>query len=193
MVVKVPRYLAELAPTDFRLFCYPEFAEDRKQLEPHTLDYSHVIMNVRMHICQHGYDFCKTEDFLHLCEEWLDILSKSIVEDKADPQNEFTAVCFFSPAVQIFMIENGYTEMANFIEIMRNWFRACNDCGIKADEHVEHWYNMHNYLTQDIEFNKFPSLFSHNNIKGMPIQTFQALLQICSMRIYLYAVAVDDT
>ena len=52
---------------------------------------------------------------------------------------------------------------------------------------------MHKYLTQDIEFNKFPSLFSHHYIKGMLIQTFQALLQICSMRIYLYAVAVDDT
>ena len=82
---------------------------------------------VRMHICQHSYDFCKTDNFLHLCEEWPDILSKSIVEDKADPQNVFTAVHFFSPAVQIFMIENGYTETANFIEIMRNWFNACND------------------------------------------------------------------
>ena len=67
------------------------------------------------------------------------------------------------------MIENGYTEMANFIKIMRNWFHACNDHGIKADEHVEHWYNMHNYLIQDIEFNKFASLFSHHYIKGMLI------------------------
>ena len=103
------------------------------------------------------------------------------------------AVHFFSPAVQMFMLENGYTDMANFIEIMRNWFRACNGHGIKADEHVEHWYNMHNYLTQDIDFNKFPSPFSHCYIKGMLIQTFQALLQICSIRIYLYAAAVDDT
>ena len=53
MMVKVPRYLAGLAPTDFQLFCYPEFAEDRQQLEPHTciLDYSHIITNVSMHIC----------------------------------------------------------------------------------------------------------------------------------------------
>ena len=65
--------------------------------------------------------------------------------------------------------------------------------GIKADEHVEHWYNMHNYLTQDIDFNKFPSPFSCHYIKGMPIQTFEALLQICSMRIYLYAAAVVET
>ena len=193
MVVKVPRHLAGLAPTDFQLFCYPEFAKDRQQLEPHTLDYSHVITNIRMHICQHGYEFCKTEHFLHLCEKRPNILSKSIVEDKADPQNVFMAVGFFSPAVQMFMIENAYTETANFIEIMRNWFCACNDHGIRADECVEHWYNMHNYLTQDIEFNKFPSPFSHCYIKGMQIQTFEALLQICSVRIYLYTAAVDDT
>ena len=37
--------------TDFRLFCYPEFSEDRQQLEPHTVDYSHIITNVRMQIC----------------------------------------------------------------------------------------------------------------------------------------------
>ena len=107
------------------------------------------------------------------------------MEDKADPQNVFTAVCFFSSAVQMFMIENGYTEMVNFIEIMRNWFHACNDHGIKADEHVEHWYNMHKYLTKDIEFNKFPSPFSCCYIKGMPIQTFKALL-------HLYVAAIHD-
>ena len=80
-----------------------------------------------MHICRQGYEFCKTEHYLHLCKERPDILSKSIVEDKADPQNVFTAVHFFSPAVQMFMLENEYTYMAHFIEVMRNWFHACND------------------------------------------------------------------
>ena len=146
-----------------------------------------------MHICRHGYEFCKTEHYLHWCEERPDILSKSIVEDKADPQNVFMAVRLFSPAVQMFMLENGYTDTVHFIEVMRNWFCACNDHGIKADECIEHWYNMHNYLTQDIDFNRFPSPFSCCYIKGMLIQTFEALLQICLMRIYLYAMAVDDT
>ena len=115
------------------------------------------------------------------------------MEDKVDPQNVFTAVRFFNPAVQMFMIQKGYREMAYFIEVMRNWFHACNDRGMKADECVEHWVNMHNYLTQDIDFNKFPSPFSSRYIKGMPIQTFEALLQISSTRIYLYAAAVDET
>ena len=56
-------------------------------------------------------------------------LSKSIVEDKVDPQNVFTAVRLFNPAVQMIMIQKGYREMAYFIEVMRNWFHACNDRG----------------------------------------------------------------
>ena len=30
-------------------------------------------------------------------------------------------------------------------------------------------------------------------MKGMPVQTFEAILQICSTRIYLYTLAVDKT
>ena len=84
------------------------------------------------------------------------------MEDKADLQNVFTAVCFFSPAVQMFMLENGYTDMAHFIEVMRNWFCACSGHGIKADECVEHWDNMHNYLAQDISISLRMSLHQRN-------------------------------
>ena len=49
---------------------------------------------MRMHICHHGYDFCKRQHFLELCAERPDILSRSIVEDRADLQNVFTAIKF---------------------------------------------------------------------------------------------------
>ena len=38
-----------------------------------------------------------------------------------------------------------------------------------------------------------PSKLCSHYVKGMPIQTFEALLQICSTCIYLYALAVDKT
>ena len=69
MSVKIPRKIAGLPDIQFHLFCYPEFSAQRKQLETRTLDFSHVLTNVRMHICRHGYDFCKTEHFLELCLE----------------------------------------------------------------------------------------------------------------------------
>ena len=82
MSVKIPRRIAGLPDIQFQLFCYPEFSTERKQLEPRTLDYSHILTNIRMHICRHGYDFCKTEHFLKLCSERPDILSHSTVEDR---------------------------------------------------------------------------------------------------------------
>ena len=120
MSVKIPRKIAGLPDIQFQPFCYPEFSGQRKQLEPRTLDFSHVLTNIRMHICRHGYDFCKMEHFLELCSERPDILSHSIVEDRAGPQNVFTAIKFFSLPVQCHMLSKGYAETAHFIKLIRN-------------------------------------------------------------------------
>ena len=122
MSVKIPRKIAGLSDIQFQLFSYPEFSAQRNQLEPRTLDFSNVLTIIRMHICKHGYDFCKTEHFLELCSERPDILSHSIVEDRADPQNVFTAIKFFSLPVQCYMLSKGYAETAAFIQLIRNWF-----------------------------------------------------------------------
>ena len=91
------------------------------------------------------------------------------------------------------MLSKGYTETADFIQLVRNWFRACNERGIKADERVEYWYNTHEFLTRGVNFKQFPSPLCSCYVKGIPVQTFEALLQICSTCIYLYALAVDKT
>ena len=132
------------------------------------------------------------DHFLELCSERPDILSRSIVEDWADPQNVFTAIKFFSLPVQHYMLSKGYTETANFIQLIRNWFRTCNEKGIKADERVEYWYNTHEFLTRGVNFKQFPSPLCSHYVKEMPVQISEALLQICSTCIYLYALAVDE-
>ena len=91
------------------------------------------------------------------------------------------------------MVSKGYMEVAEFIEVIRNWFRACNERGLKADERVEHWYNTHVFLTRGIDFKQYPLQVSSRYVKGMPVQTFEAILQICSTHMYLYALAVDKT
>ena len=193
MSVKIPRKIAKLPDIQFQRFCYPEFSAERKQVEPRTLDFSHVLTNIRMHICRHGYDFCKTEHFLELCSKRPDILSCSIVEDRAYHQNVFMAIKFFSLPVHCYMLSKGYAETAHFIQLIRNWFRACNERGIKADERVEYWYDTHEFLTRGVDFKQFSSQLCSCYVKGMPIQTFEALLQISSTHIYLYALAVDET
>ena len=99
----------------------------------------------------------------------------------------------FSLPVQCYMLSKGYADTAHFIQLIRNWFRACNERGIKIDERVEYWYDTHEFLTRGVDFKQFPSPLCSHYVKGMPVQTFEALLQICSTHIYLYALAVDDT
>ena len=82
---------------------------------------------MRGHICRHGYDFCKREHYLDLCSERPDILSRSAVEDRIDPQNVFTAVKFFSLEVEDYMRDKQYNQTADFIKITWDWFNACNE------------------------------------------------------------------
>ena len=68
----IPRKLAGKSNVYIDLFCYPEYNVLCGQIEPHTLD-SHIITNVRSHISRHGYDYCKKEHYLELCQERPDI------------------------------------------------------------------------------------------------------------------------
>ena len=55
------------------------------------------------------------------------------------------------------MLSCGYDRTAAFIKLVRNWFQACDEGGMKADERVEHLFTMHEFLTRNIDFNSIPS------------------------------------
>ena len=48
-------------------------------------------------------------------------------------------------------------------------------------------------ITRGLDFKMYPSQLCSHYVKGMPVQTFEALLQICSTCIYWYALAADET
>ena len=175
------------------LFAYPDFNKSRNQVEARTLDYSHILTNIRSHICSKGYEYCLKEHFVGLCEEQPDILSKAVVVNHTDEQNVFTALRIFGNPVEEFMCNKGHNVTANFICIVRNWFIACDECGLKADEWVEYLYDMYHFLTTGIDFHKFPALCSGRHVTGMPIQTFEAILQNIATRITLYSLSSDGT
>ena len=62
---------------------------------------------------------------------------------------------------------------------------------MKAGERVEHLYNMHDFLTSNIDFDTFPSKVDGRYVRGMSVQTFEALLQNISTHILLYTMAKD--
>ena len=129
-------------PQEMHLFCYPEYNSSRKQVEPHILDYSHILTNMRMHICKTGYDFCKTECYIELCHNRPDILSQAIVLHRLDPMNVYTAIIFFREPLQEWMELKGYNDTTGFVKLVRNWNRACDERGMDADERVKHMYKI---------------------------------------------------
>ena len=74
---------------------------------------------------------------------------------------------------------------------MREWYEACDECGIHPEERVNRWINMHNFLISDMTFTDFPPPTTH--AKGIPIITFEALLQGISIRILLYGLSLGAT
>ena len=192
LIVTIPRNLLQKPPVDFQIFCFPEYSEKREQLEPRILDYSHILMNMQMHLCKTGYNFCKGEHFVKLCQERPDILSQAILIPKLDPMNIFTTVRFFSKSVEQYMTNKGYTNTAYFIKLVRNWNRACDKRGMTADEGVEHMLNFFCYLTEGINFDTFPSVSTQRYIHGMQIQTFEAILHNISTCVSLYALVFGE-
>ena len=172
----------------FPYFSYPEYLEQCKQIKFRTLDYTHMLTNMRNHLITHGYDFCPKEHYFEIAHTHPDILSRAIIFDKIDIQNAFIAEKMFSCQVEDFFRENNWNEMAEFVCITRAWHCACNMWGIHTDKRVQCLYEMHNFLTKDIDFDAFPSLFGCY-IKGMPIQTYKAILQNISTCIQLYKFA----
>ena len=55
------------------LFLYPEFSSERECLEPWTLDYTHMLTNLRSLVCRKGFDNVKTCAFVKVCEEHSEI------------------------------------------------------------------------------------------------------------------------
>ena len=171
-------------------FSIPEFSIERDQVELKTMDYTHMLTNMQNHILTHGYEFCPKEHFHHIADNRPDILSRALVHDKIDIQNAFFAMKMFSKAVEDYLCENSFKESADFICLVRQWHSACNLRGIHVDERMHLLTQFHNCLMKDINFDKFPPQFCHY-VKGMPIQTYEAILQNISCQLQLYEIAFD--
>ena len=94
------------------IFNYPEFSESCKQMEMRTFDYTHILNNLRFHICNRGLSGVTTEAFVHVSKVNHDVLPLAIVEDKLDRQNCQISQRFFSEEVQNILELNGDTSEA---------------------------------------------------------------------------------
>ena len=68
-------------------FNFPEYNSIRGKIEIRTFDYTHILNNLRFHICNKGFQRVSPEAFIKISDNDNDILPRAIVEDKLDRQN----------------------------------------------------------------------------------------------------------
>ena len=166
------------------VYNYPEFNAERMKIEMRTFDYTHVLNNLRFHICNKGFGTIKTEAFIRISEDDNDVLPRAIVEDKLDRQNASISQRFFSEDVEKALVRNNCIHEAEFVNITRNWFEACDTRGIPAKIRLRNLSRMYHYLLNMYCFSDYPPETTH--IQDLPIRTYEALLHTISSRFILY-------
>ena len=170
------------------IFNYPEFSQDRQQIEMRTFDYTHILNNLRFHICNKGFNGVKTDAFMRVSKVNHDVLPLAIVEDKLDRQNCLISQRFFSEDVQKILELNGDKSEADFVEKTRNWFWACDERGMSIEDRMKYLHDMYSFLLSKCQFYDYPPATTH--IYGIPIKTFEALLHSISTRFSLYQLSL---
>ena len=133
------------------LFAYPEQSV-KGELLFCTFDYTHILTNMHSHILTHGYDYCKKEDFEWIVDNTTGILSRYLVQYKMDAQNAFSAMKMFGKDVYLTLEANERKESAEFVRLVKGWHMACDEQGLCADVRVHGLYEMHKFLTDDMNF-----------------------------------------
>ena len=169
------------------IFNYPEYSMRRKQLEMRTFDYTHILNNLRYHICNKGLEGIKTSTFIAVSNVNHDVLPRAIVEDKMDRQNCTISQRFFSSDVQEILHSNGDHAEAEFVELTQNWFRACDERGMEVLQRLKFLNDMYLHILSKHTFSTYPP--AKNYIAGIPIKTFEALLHCISTRFSLFCIS----
>ena len=174
------------------IFSYPEVSSERKQIEMRTFDYTHILNNLRFHICNRGFQGVSTEAFKNVSKVNHDVLPlTNIVEDKLDRQNCDISKRFFSEEVEKILRLNGDISEAEFVSKTRNWYRACDERGMDVKERVHLWNDMYSFLVAKCNFSDYPPPTTH--IQGIPIKTYEALLHTTSTQLSLYGLSTSKS
>ena len=166
------------------IFNYPECNVDRNQVEMCTFDYTHILNNLRYHICNKGFDDVATEAFIQVSDMDHDVLPRAVVELKLDRQNCALSQRFFSEDVQKILTRCNYVSEAKFVHLVRNWYKACDERGMAVNDRLTNLYKMYEYLSSLMYMNHYPPMKTH--ICGIPIRTYETLMQSISTRFTLF-------
>ena len=97
----------------------------------------------------------------------------------------------FSQEVEYDMRKHGDAHTADFVGLICRWFNACDERGISVQNRLQCLIDMHDYLTNFYDECSYPPPSTH--IYGLPLQTFEMLLQATSLCIALCTLSSKHT
>ena len=168
------------------MFSYQEINEERKFLEPKCLDSHHLLVNLRSKVCKDGLQCINKDAWHQVAESNGDIISKALVVDLIDKQNNAFAQRTFSHGVEQEMRRLNFNSEADFCHIIRSWYEAEDSPGLSSLERTRRRLHLKHYLLKDIDFGVFPPPGMY--IKGFPKGMYEGFLQRIDTCIQLYSV-----
>ena len=151
---------------------------------------THILTNMRSQISRNGYDDVSREAFLQVSDTDHNVLPRTIIEDQLDKQSSDLAKCFFSEDVENVLYKNKNYSEATFVCLTRNWYEACDKCGIATLQRLQYMQNMFNHLISWVDFHRF-STSINILLEGCLFKTFEMILQNISTCIQLFACSTE--
>ena len=94
---------------------------------------------------------------------------------------------FFAEEVQNELQKNGDNKEAKFVQLVRNWFQACDEQGIDVYTQMKHIHEFSTFLAGLVQWTEMPPPI--NYIKGMLVPTYESLMQGISTRLQIYVLS----
>ena len=172
-------------------FSYPEYSSERQKLEPKCVDAHHLLVNLRVKVCKDGLRGIRKKAWHDVAERDRNVISKALVFDLIDKQNNSFAQRTFSNEVESSMRVLGYTEEAEFCQLVREWYEAEDAPGITAVERTCRRLKIKSFIMREVDFGMFPPYGMYVN--GFTRASFEGFLQKIDTNIQLYSVIKSGT
>ncbi|XP_071133796.1 uncharacterized protein [Mytilus edulis] len=165
-------------------FSFPEFDEEKQKMEPKCLDAHHLLVNLRCKVCKDGVWGIRKDAWHAVADSDNNIISKGIVVDLLDKQNNAFAKRTFSNEVEEQMRKLDFVSEANFCYMIRRWYEAEDSAGFSAEDRIQRKLQLKAFLLKDVDFGIFPPPGMY--VKGFPKIMYEGFLQRIDTSIQLY-------
>lgn len=163
-------------------FSQPAVNQDGR-IRFHFTDASHILTCIRSKLCTTGIQGLDRKAWEIAAESRDTSLNITLILDCVDKQDVSLARRVFGEDVEISMPEK-YSAEKTFCRLIRQWFEAEDEPGLSANKRCESRLQLRKWLLDGYVSSTFPPPTRY--IKGIPIQTFEALVTHIERKVQIY-------